>query len=582
MALVCAFVAVSAGAADPAKVLRVALEAPDDGFDPVRTQNYYSHWVADALYERLLGYDYLARPAKLVPQAADALPQVSSDGKTYTFHLKKGIYFAPDPAFKGVRRELVAADFAYSLKRILDPAIRSQAANFLNGKIVGLDALAAEARQSGHFDYDKKVAGLNVPDRYTLRIELNAHDPNFLYAIAYGAFAAVAREVVESYGAQSGLHPVGTGPYMVEQYVPRSKVVLVANPAYRGFVWDFKPSADAGDAQLVREMQGKPMPQIGRIEISIIEEEQSRWLAFQDGQVDLDYLPQSLAAKALHGAALKPEFIQRGIKLSRFVEAEITYTYFNFRDPVTGGFGKAKNALRRAIAMSYNVQDEIELMHLGQAIKAEMSVPPGIVGHDPAYRSSLEYNIPLANKLLDRYGYRRGANGLRSMPDGSALVLKMRMKANAADKVRSEIWKRGLDRIGIQIVFETGNHADNLKEATACKLMMRPSAWLPDIPDGENFLQLLYGPNAAQGNYACYQSKAFDALYEKAVRLPIGPERHALYAQMNRQMEADTAWVMHTSRIRNWLQQPWVLGFKRHPVMPSTWQFMDIDKRTGR
>ena len=84
--------------------------------------------VAEAKFDILLTYDYLARPARLVPGAAESLPDVKDDGKTYIFHVRKGIYFAPDPVFKGARRELTANDFAYTIKRLFDPRTRSPAA----------------------------------------------------------------------------------------------------------------------------------------------------------------------------------------------------------------------------------------------------------------------------------------------------------------------------------------------------------------------------------------------------------------------------------------------------------------------
>ena len=113
-------IAHAASPADPAKVVRMAFTAADDGFDMVRTVNYYSGWVSEAIYETLLTYDYLARPAKLMPKTAEAMPEVADGGKTLTFHIKKGIYFTPDPAFKGARRELTAGDYAYTFKRLLD------------------------------------------------------------------------------------------------------------------------------------------------------------------------------------------------------------------------------------------------------------------------------------------------------------------------------------------------------------------------------------------------------------------------------------------------------------------------------
>src|SRR5712691_5803790 len=109
------------GGGGPGKVLRITFQVAETGFDPVRVSDYYSGTVIQSIYDPLLTYDYLARPAKLVPNSAEALPVVSDGGKTYTFKVRKGIYFASDAAFKGKRRELTAADYVYSIKRFRDP-----------------------------------------------------------------------------------------------------------------------------------------------------------------------------------------------------------------------------------------------------------------------------------------------------------------------------------------------------------------------------------------------------------------------------------------------------------------------------
>ncbi|TFW07897.1 heme-binding protein [Oxalobacteraceae bacterium OM1] len=563
--------------ADPGKVVNAVFPASDDGFDMVRSINHYSGWISELIFETLLGYDYLARPAKLVPKTAAAMPEVADGGKTFTFKIRPGIHFAPDPVFKGARRELTAADYVYSIKRLVDPANRSPNLTFVGGKIAGLDALAEQAKKSGRFDYDAPVQGLKALDRYTLRIELNAPDYNFLYILANSSLAAVAREAVETYGDQIRQHPVGTGPYMLEQYVPRSKIVLAANPEYRGFTWDFQ-SDDPADQQLIQEMRGKKMPQVGRAVVSIIEEEQSRWLAFQDRQIDIDWMPQVAAPTVLDGERLKPEYAERGVRLQRFIEPVVTYTSFNMTDPTVGGYTKDKIALRRAIVMAYDNAGEIRTMRNGQAVRAQMIFPPGVVGYDPDYRSSVGYDIALANKLLDYFGYKRGADGYRTMPDGKPLLLKINREAALVYQEQAELWKRGLDQIGIRAEHPVSNFADNQKAAVECKLMMWGSAWNADYPDGENFLQLLYGPNAHQGNNACYQSAAFDAMYKEAIALPPGPERSRLYAKMNRQVEAENPWVVHTFRIRNWISQPWIKGFKKHPILHAEWQYIDVEK----
>src|SRR5437762_6387500 len=157
------------------KTLRVTFQAAETGFDPVRVHDYYSGHVLEAVYDTLLTDDYLARPAKLVPNAAE-MPQISADGKTYTFRIKKGIYFTDDAAFKGQKRELTAQDFAYSIRRFFDPKNRSPYAFLFTGKIVGLDELNARAKAGAKFDYDTPVAGLQTPDRYTLVIKLKQAD----------------------------------------------------------------------------------------------------------------------------------------------------------------------------------------------------------------------------------------------------------------------------------------------------------------------------------------------------------------------------------------------------------------------
>src|SRR2546427_13179466 len=121
-ALVLAF---AAFAADPGKVIRHVFPAAETGFDPAGAQDLYSGTIEQAIFETLLTYDYLARPAKIVPLVAEAPPQITDNGRTDTLKIREGIHFTPDPAFKGQKRELVAEDFIYSLKRLIDPRLRS-------------------------------------------------------------------------------------------------------------------------------------------------------------------------------------------------------------------------------------------------------------------------------------------------------------------------------------------------------------------------------------------------------------------------------------------------------------------------
>jgi ABC-type transport system substrate-binding protein len=565
-------------AADPAKVLHVSLPRAETGFDPAQASEIYSGAVIAAIMEPLLTFDYLARPVKLAPLTAEALPQVADGGKRYTIKLRKGIYFSPDPAFKGKRRELTAADYAYSIKRLVDPKNRSPNAFYVAGKIEGLDALVAKAKQNGdRFDYSARVAGLEAPDRYTLRITLTHSDYTFPQVLALPALSAVAHEVVEAYDGDVAAHPVGTGPYVLKEWVRASKIVLGASPTFRGYVWDFTPGDDPVDKTIAARMRGMHMPQIGTIDIRVMEEPQSSWLAFQRGELDILNLPGTFAPVALPHGKLSPALADKGVYLSRILQPAINYTAFNMRDPVLGGFSKEKIALRRAIAMTYDVDAEVDIIRKEQATPLAMVIPPGVTGYEARYRSNIKHDPDAANELLDRFGYRKGSDGFRRLPNGAPFTLRYASQTNATAREFDELWKKTMNTLGIRLTIEKGKLSDQIREALACHHQMWTYGWIADYPDGDNFMQLLYGGNVGQSNAACYQSRTYDALYEQSRLLPDSPARNQLFEQMTRQFENDTPWRLGTATYQNTLVQPRVVGYKAHPVLLAEWIYVDID-----
>jgi ABC-type transport system substrate-binding protein len=587
LALIAALIGIPAAwGQNGGKILRVTFQAAETGFDPVRTHDYYSGTILEAIFDTLLTYDYLARPAKLVPNAAAALPEITDGGKTYTFRIRKGIYFTEDAAFKGRKRELTAQDYAYSIRRFYDPKNRSPYAFLFTGKVLGLDELAARAKKGAPFDYDTPVAGLQTPDAHTLVIRLKEPDRNFSHVLAFSVTGAVARETIEAYGEEAAAHPVGSGAFYLKRYVRSSKIVLAANPGYRGKVWNFEPGYNPRYREIADRMRGKRLPAIDGVEVSIMEETQSRWLAFQRGETDLEYQLWEVAPTFMtDDGRLKPEFVRRGIQLDRTIDPEITYLYFNMQDKIgdapnpVGGFTKEHIALRRAIAMSYNVDDQIRIIRKGQAVRAHYPIPPGVAGHDPKYRSLIPYDPRAANALLDRYGYKKAPDGYRRQPDGSSLVIRYASSQTERDRQFDELFKRGMDAIGVRLEIQKDRFPELLKLEKRCRLMMRHAAWIADWPDGDNFMQLLYGPNIYESNNACYQSPEFDRRYKKSLALPDGPERERLYHEMTRLMETDTAWLLADSRVRNSLQQPYVVGFTKHPVLHAEWLYLDLDPK---
>jgi oligopeptide transport system substrate-binding protein len=565
--------------ASPVKTIRFALLAAETEFDPARVSDLYSNTINDAIFESLLTYDYLARPAKLKPSMAAAMPEITEDGKLYTFKIRPGVFFTDDTAFGGKKREVTSADFAYALKRLYDPANRSPWLWYVEGKVIGGDEVMAAAKKRGKFDYDAPIAGLETPDKYTLRIRVKETDYNFLYIFATCQTGAIAREVVEKYGSDIGAHPVGTGPFKLKDWKRSHKIVLEANPDYREVFFEAEPPADDVRGQeILKAMKGRKLPLVQRVEVTVVEEAQPRWLSFLGGETDYANVPNEFVAFAFPGGKVAPFLTKQRIAGERFVETDLVYAYFNLDDPVVGGVTPEKIALRRAMAMGYNLNEEIAVIRNGGAIRAESAIPPGVAGYDENFKLAEVYNPNRAKALLDAFGYiDRNNDGYRETPEGKQLVIEM---ANQPEQIYTQfaaLWKKNMDAIGIHVTFNVAKWPDHNKAAKAGKLQMWQLAWSADYPDAENFLQNLYGKNE-ELNYARFRNAKFDALYEQARKLPPSEERNKLYAEMKRIIAVYVPWMPQTHRLRNEVWQPWLIGYKKHPIYNQMWMYLDVDE----
>ena len=578
----------AAQGADPRKVLRVSYPSAESRLDPQAESDEASGAINDSIFDSLLEYDYLARPAKLMPRAAAALPGVSPDGRVFVLHVRPGIYFTPDPAFGGKKRELTAQDYVYSIERLFDPELKSQWLFLVEGKIKGAAKWAGEARNGKPLDYDRPLEGLRAIDRYTLRIELENTDFGFPYVLALPATAAVAREVRARYGVQDfARHPVGTGPFLLKEWLPGARIVLEANPGFREVHFESEGADDEYSKEILAHMKGARLPRIGRIEINVIDEAQPRWLAFLSG--DHDYirpLPEEYADIALPGGVLAPNLRKRGIRVTPDEIAYVTYTTFNMQERIdgrpnpVGGYTPERIALRRAIAMAFRIDEEISILDKHQSTRAQTPLPPSVAGAEPAFVSpTLEYNPAKAKALLDMYGYvDRNGDGYRENPDGSPLSIDHASVPTVRERQRNELWKKSMDDIGIRMTFDKVAKMPELRgDARVGRVQSMSYGWIADYPDGENFLQLFWKGSIGQANYTMFDLPEYNALYERARRLPYGPERYALYDRMVKLILVYVPWMVETFKAQNILMQPWLLDYKKHPFMHEPWRYVDID-----
>jgi ABC-type transport system substrate-binding protein len=570
------------------KILRVTFREPETSFDPLRVDDLYSRTVTGHIFESPYTYDPLANPPMMVPLTADGMPEVSSDYRVWTIHIKPGIYFTDDPAFGGKKRELVAQDYVYTYERAVDPATRSpDGSQVIDQHILGLNERRDEALKTGHFDYDTPVEGLKALDRYTLQFRLKDPRPGFavMNLAATDILGAEAREVVEHYGNEVDAHPVGTGPFMLKEWRRASEIVLERNPDYRMRTYDAHPAANDAEGQaILAKFKGRRIPMVDEVRVSIIEENQPRWLSFLNGQSDMigtqvSPLPPEYVNVAAPGGKLAPNLAKQGIHDYRSLNADVGFIVFNMEDPLVGGYTPDKVALRRAFSLAYDQNREIRLVFRDQAIPAQSHALPHTSSYDPQFKSEMsEFNPAKAKALLDLYGYvDRNGDGWRDMPDGSPLVLHIASQADQQSRQINEEISHDLKEVGVRTTFEIAQWPENLKR---CKTGNFQIWWLASSaadPDGFDGMQSFYSGQKGDQNLARFSLPAMDKLYNEIGAIADGPERDALFLQAKKIATAYMPYkdVMH--RISTDLAYPWLLGYRRPQVWVDWWEYVDID-----
>jgi len=571
-------------APDKNKVIRYAFEIAETSMDPQKVSDVYSTIVHNAIFDTPLRYDYLARPSKVVPNTLASMPEVSADYRNYIFRVKPGIYFADHEVFGGKKRELVAEDYVYSIKRLFDPALSAPLLGEVEGYIVGSEEFMKRVRKQNKMDYDTPLEGLRTLDRYTFQIKLNDPKPAFIFTLTDCRVAcAVAREVVEKYGADIGSHPVGTGAYKLTSWKRASRMVFEYNPNFRETYFEGEPAADDVVGQeILAKMKGKRLPQVHRIEVAVVEERQPRYLAFLNNEFDLMWLfPEDFANMAFPNNVIAPGLKKQGLQMRQVAALDIAFVYFNMEDPIVGGYTNDKIALRRAISLGYKTDDEINIIRKGQAIPAHTPYAPGVQGYDPNFRTSIgEYDPAKAKALLDLFGYKDiNGDGYREMPDRKPLVLLYYSTPTDRDKQFDELWTRSMDAIGLKLEVRKGKWPDHLKESNAGKLMMWQLGGSATAPVADTWLQTYYGPNSGfKGNRSRFRLAAYDKLFEAGEKLGDTPERTKLYQEMARLITVYAPMKVNVHRILTDMWYPYLIGFTRPPVQSqSWWRFVDVD-----
>jgi ABC-type transport system substrate-binding protein len=181
--------------------------------------------------------------------------------------------------------------------------------------------------------------------------------------------------------------------------------------------------------------------------------------------------------------------------------------------------------------------------------------------------------------LLDRFGYKvPKSGGYRTMPDGHPLVLTMSTTPDSTSRQYDELWKKDLDAIGVHVTFITQKWSELNKMASMGKLQMWSVGMSVPNPDADILYTMLYSGSIGEFNYARFRLPDYDHAYEASARLPNGPERFALFREMDTLVEAYAPMILNAFRYKNLLVQPWLKGFKENIFVTDNWAYYAVDR----
>jgi ABC-type transport system substrate-binding protein len=322
-------------------------------------------------------------------------------------------------------------------------------------------------------------------------------------------------------------------------------------------------------------MRGKPLPQVGLVELSIIEEMQPRVLAFRRGELDIAMLRGSGAQTLLRNGALDPALAARGVRRDTY-HYTTRLAVFNMEDPVVGGLAQERLALRRAIALSLDIDRMVSVVYSGQAAPASQILARGAAGYDAARPAKRTADRALANALLDRVGYgKRDSQGFRLLPDGKPLALTLTTFTGTQWREMQALWKQDLDAIGVRTQFRAMPPTDVFKAAAQGEFQVT-FIGLTSSPTGLDLLSL-HSKEPGSANAARFRHEPFDRALERFMYAGTEQQRLVEARIMNEIVDRYVPVIPLVIELETAFVQPWVMGFRGSPYVTWYFQYLAVD-----
>ncbi len=571
--------------------------------DPGTCGDTTSAGIQGSIYEGLYCYHYLARPIEVIPLLAEGMPKVSKDGLTYTIKLKKGVKYSRNPCFgrdpaeaeKWATRAVRAEDFVLAFKRIGDFHLTTALSlAFIEDKIVGLKEYRDRTRtyHKGDFSrYDKEaLPGVRAVDENTIEFKLTKRFPQFLYVLAMHVYAPIPREVIDHHLA-GGDRPipirrrdpeiirrqavVGTGPYLLAEWIKGNKIVLTRNPDFRDERYPAEDGPGDRKAGLLADA-GKKIPFVDDWHLTYVKEDNTAWMMFDKQLRDSAGIPRDMYSAVISPEKkLQDKWAKRGIRLIKGSYPAIYWLVYNMEDEVVG----SSKSLRQALWLSFNVEEYIDLIYNGRGIRAVSVIPSTFKGYKEAGASPYARFDPDAarKKIAEARKELTAAGVIKEGEDIPQLLLDLPGQEEHFRRV-GEYVKRQFRRVGVDLKVEMNDWPTLQRKVHNKVVQMYAMGWHADYPDAENFLQLYYSPNIKRGtNNSNYSNKEFDRLFVQASAIPEEARRVPLYAKMAKILNEDAPVLLLSEPVGFILVNQWVRNTKPHPIGYGFRKYIGID-----
>ena len=564
-------------------------------------------------------YDIRLRPGSLF-QPHPAFAREANGQYTYwpiTPQALDGRYSITDFPETGTRA-LTAHDYVYAFRRLASPRVVSPVFGVMAEHVEGMKDYADHLKSldaKGSSAANRSVwldlrshgfSGVQALDEHTVRIRVLGKYPQFKYWLAMTFTAPVPWEADRFYHqpgmAEHNLSlntwPVGTGPYMMAESVVNRRHVLVRNPNFRGEPYPCEGEPEDAGLGLLADC-GKMTPFIDRVVFSLEKESVPLMGKFLQGYYDIPQVDRgdygvAMKVAANDSAAKAALYKERDLQLRSAPEAQITYFGFNWLDPVVGQGNTPEQAernrlLRQAISIAFDWEQYVAIFQNDEADVAYGPVPPGVPGYQPAPQGlntrvyqwhdqrAVRRSLDEARDLLARAGYPGG----RDERTGQPLILYFDSAGGMGSSPTLDWMRRQLAALDIQLEIRATDYnrfQDKMRSGSAQMYMW---GWVADYPDPENFLFLLYGPNAKAltggKNASNYRNPDFDRLFEHMRYLDDGPEKEALVHEMIRIAQYDAPWMFGFYPKSGGAYQSWVGNAKPGQMVRNTLQYLRID-----